>query len=148
MKIKSIRGVDYTGVSVVYFCHDGNGKFVMGHRNENARDEKHRWDIGGGAVEFGENVEETLHKEIRREYGAKPLSIEFLGFRDVHRAHDDKKSHWVTFDFKVLVDPSSVKNGEPHKFHEVTWFTHDSMPKNIHSQLPHFLQKYKDKLFH
>ena len=88
-----------------------------------------------------------LHKEIRQEYGAKPLAIEFLGFRDVHRAHDDKKSHWVTFDFKVLVDPTLVKNGEPHKFHEVGWFTHDSLPKNLHSQLNHFFEKYRHKLF-
>ena len=33
------KGIDCTGVCVVYFCHDGEGNFVMGRRSENARDE-------------------------------------------------------------------------------------------------------------
>ena len=31
------KGVDFVGISVVYFCHDGKGKFVMAKRSEQAR---------------------------------------------------------------------------------------------------------------
>lgn len=41
------KGADYTGVAVVYYCHDGAGKFVMAKRSGNCRDEQGRWDIGG-----------------------------------------------------------------------------------------------------
>jgi 8-oxo-dGTP pyrophosphatase MutT (NUDIX family) len=74
------KGVDYIGVCVMYFCHDGTGRFVMQLRGTNCRDEHNRWDIGGGGVEFGDTVENTLHKEIKEEYSTSVLNFEFLGF--------------------------------------------------------------------
>lgn len=139
-------GFDYPGVGVVYFCHDGKGNFVMAKRSRNTRDEHSKWDIGAGALEFGEKVEEALRKEIKEEYMTDVLDYEFLGYRDVHRKHDNKKTHWLTLDFKVLVDPKKVTNGEPHKFSDISWFTFDNLPENLHSELPRFFKKYKDKL--
>jgi len=49
-------------------------------------------------------------------------------------------------DFKVHVDPATVKNGEPHKLDTVEWFTFDTLPSPVHSQVPHFLNLYKNKL--
>jgi len=141
-----IKGVDFTGVAVVYFCHDGNGKFVMAKRSKNARDENGRWDIGAGGVEFGERIEDTLRKEIMEEYCTDVLDYEFLGYRDMHREHEGKKTHWIALDFKVRVDPSKVRIGEPHKFDEIGWFKLENMPTNIHSQLPNFLRLHKGKL--
>lgn len=140
------KGIDFTGVAVVYFCHDGQGNFIMSKRNNNARDEHGRWDIGGGALEFTDTVENTLKKEIKEEYGTDVLSYEFLGFRDVHRELDGKPNHWIALDFKVLIDPKKVKNGEPNKFDDVKFFTFATMPSKIHSQLPTFLKLYKVKL--
>lgn len=140
------KGEDYTGVSIVYFCHDGKGNFVMAKRSKNCRDEIGNWDIGGGGLEFNDTVKNTLRKEIKEEYCADVLSFEFLGFRDVHREHDGIKTHWIALDFKVLVDPSQVKNGEPKKFENVKWFTLEKLPLPFHSQFPKFLEDYKDKL--
>ena len=78
---KSRKGVDYIGVSVIYFCHDGAGKFVMAKRSKNARDEQGRWDIGGGGLEFGEFVEDALCREVKEEYCTDVLGCEFLGSR-------------------------------------------------------------------
>lgn len=142
-----IKGVDFIGITVVYFCHDGKGRFVMALRNKNTRDEHNRWDIGGGGVEFDTSVEESLKKEIKEEYCTDVIKHEFLGFRDVHREHNGRKTHWVSLDFKVLVDPAKVKNGEPHKFEKIDWFTKDTLPDNLHSQLPKFFGLYRDKLF-
>lgn len=140
------KGIDFIGVSVVFFCHDGQGNFLMQKRGENARDENGRWDIGGGGLEFGEKVEEGMKKEILEEYGTDVVEYEFLGYRDVHREHNGQATHWVALDYKVLVDKDKVKNGEPHKFDEVKWFTLDTIPDNLHSAIPAFFEKYKDKL--
>lgn len=140
------KGVDYVGVCVVYFCHDGQGNFVMARRSNNARDEHGRWDIGGGGLEFGDTVEATLRKEIQEEYCADVLDFEFLGYQDVHHEHQGRPTHWIALNFKVLVDPAKVKNGEPHKFEEIKWFTLETMPENIHSQIPSFLNPYRQKL--
>ncbi|HVY68209.1 MAG TPA: NUDIX domain-containing protein [Patescibacteria group bacterium] len=140
------KGEDCIGVTVVYFCHDGSGSFVMARRSAQARDEQGRWDIGGGGVELHDTVEQTLRKEIKEEYGTEVRQAEFLGYRDVHCTHNGRPTHWLALDFKVLVDPSLVKNGEPHKFDEIGWFTLGKLPSPLHSQLPAFLEKYRTRL--
>lgn len=142
------KGTDFVGISVVYFCHDGKGNFVMAKRSKNARDEQGRWDIGGGGLELGDSVEYTLRKEIKEEYRADVLNFEFLGYRDVFRRHEGKPSHWITLDFKVLLNPKQVQIGESHKFDEIKWFKLKSLPPDahMHSQLPIFLAKYNNQL--
>lgn len=140
------KGQDYTGVTIVYLCHDGQGNVLLNKRSANCRDEHGAWDPGGGGLEFGDKVEETLRKEIAEEYCTDVLDFEFLGYRDVHREHDGNKTHWIALDFKVLVDKDKVKNGEPHKFDEVSWFKWSELPEPMHSQFPAFLKFYADKL--
>jgi 8-oxo-dGTP diphosphatase len=140
------KGEDYPGITVVYFCHDGQGNFVMSKRNATCRDEHGCWDPGGGGLEFGDTVENTLKKEIAEEYCTDVLDFEFLGFRDVHREHDGRQTHWIALDYMVLVDRDKVQNGEPHKFDEVGWFRIDALPTPLHSQFPKFLELYKARL--
>jgi len=140
------KGQDYTGVTVVYLCHDGEGSFLMNKRSKNCRDEHGTWDIGGGGLEFGDTVEDTLKKELKEEYCADVLGCEFLGYRDVHREHEGQKTHWIALDFKVLVDREKVKNGEPHKFDEIGWFRTDRLPAPLHSQVLNFLKLYRAKI--
>jgi len=140
------KGVDFIGITVVYFCHDGMGSFLMSKRKDTCRDEHGTWDPGGGALEFGITVEENLRKEIKEEYCTDVLNYEFLGYRDVHRIHNGARTHWIALDFKVLVDKTKVKNGEPHKLEKINWFTIDNLPKPLHSQFPNFLKLYKSRL--
>src|SRR3989344_4872796 len=139
-------GKDFIGVCVVYFCHDGRGNLAMHKLSQKTRDEQGCWDVGGGGLELNEIVEERLKKEIKEEWGAAVLNHEFLGFLDVHRLKDGGPTHWIALDFKVLVNPAQIKNGEPHKFDEIGWFTLDNLPQSLHSQLPYAFQKYKDRL--
>ncbi len=141
------KGVDFTGVSIVYFCHDGAGNVLLQKRSTNCRDEHGTWDPGAGGLELHDTVEETLRKEIAEEYGTDVLDYEFLGYRDVHREHEGAKTHWIALDFKVLVDREKARNGEPHKFEAVEWFTKDALPQPQHSQFPFFLEKYNERLW-
>jgi 8-oxo-dGTP diphosphatase len=142
------KGIDYPGVTIGFFCHDGKGNFLMNKRSENCRDEKGKWDIGSGGLDLGETVEGTLKKEIKEEYSTDLLDFEFLGYRDVHRIDGEYKTHWIDLDFKVLVDAEKVENGEPHKFDAVEWFTMENHPdfSETHSQFENFLNQYQDKL--
>ncbi len=146
MENRLAKGVEYIGTCVSFFVHDGKGNFVMSKRGQNARDEQGRWDIGGGGIDFGKTVEETLRDEIKEEYCANVLAADFLGYRTIFREQNGKNTHWISFDFKVLVDPSTVKNGEPHKLDAVSWFTFEILPDNLHSQFSNFFNLHKEKL--
>lgn len=140
-------GIDYTGICVVFYCHDGNNNVVFGKRGVNSRDDLGRWDIGGGKVEFGQGVLDALRDEVMQEYGAMILESEFLGYRDVHRTDEQgRKTHWVGLDFKVLVDANEVKNNEPNKLDEVKLVKKGEWPEPFHSQFPEFLRLYNERL--
>lgn len=138
------KGVDYTGVAVIFFCHNGKGKFVMSKRSKKTRDEHGRWDPGGGSIEFGEPIDRALRREIKEEYQTDVIESKFLGFRDALRI-DEKgnKTHWVALDFKVLINEKKVKNGDPKSHEEIGWFSLDNLPAPLHSQFPDFLKRYK-----
>lgn len=140
------KGIDYIGITVSYMCHDGNGNFVMSKRGQNCRDERGTWDFGGGGIDFGDTAEQTLLKELKEEYCVDPINYEFLGYYDLFREHEGKKTHWLALNFLVLVDPSQVQNGEPHKFDEVRWVRLDNLPQPLHPAMNLFIDKYKDKL--
>lgn len=148
MTEKPIKGIHFTGISVVFLCHDGNGNIVMNRRSINARDEHGKWDIGGGGLKFGETIEACLAREIKEEYCADIIHYEFLGYRDVHRIHEGKPTHWIALDFIVQLDPSAVAIGDPIKMDEIAWFTLDSLPSDTerHSQAPAFWNKYIEKI--
>ncbi len=128
-------------------CHDGNGNYLISQRGMGCRDEHGRWEpAGGGGVEHGEALEDAVRREVLEECGAAVLSIEPMGTREVFRDMDGRKSHYVAFDFKVLIDPSNVHVTEPDKCTELRWCTVDAIPEPQHSQFPYFLEKYKDRL--
>ena len=139
-------GIDHTGVTVVFLCHDGKGNVLLSKRSPACRDEHGRWDLGAGSLELGHTVEDTIKREIKEEYGTDVLESEFLGYHDIHRTNDGQKTHWVALYFKVLVDRGKARNAEPHKFEEVRWFPLTDLPTPLHSQFPAFLRDYGDKL--
>ena len=133
-KIDLRRGLDHIGVGAVSIIHDGKGQILLMKRGPKARDERGRWDVCGGAIEFGETIEETIRREVNEELCTKPLDMEFLSAYDAHRSHEGSKTHWVQIIYAVKVDPAKVKIGEPHKITEIGWFNSKTLPRPLHSQ--------------
>ena len=141
------KGVDYIGIAVVPFLHDGQGNYLVGLRTDKCRDEHFTWEpLGGGGLKFGETLDEAIVREVFEEAGAVAFNFEYLGLREVHREHEGKKTHWVAFDYRAQVNPDVVKLMEPEKCVEIRWCTVDEIPAPLHSQFPLFLERYKNKL--
>jgi ADP-ribose pyrophosphatase YjhB (NUDIX family) len=141
-----IKGIDFTGITVSFYCHDGQGNYVFHKRSDTCRDEHGRWDCGGGGLKFGERLIDAVHREVEEEYGTNPKEVEFLGTDEIHREHDGKPTHWISFRYRVLVDREKVINNEPDKHSDLGWFTLDTVPTPRHSQLDGELEKYKEFL--
>src|SRR5688572_22532485 len=128
------RGVDHIGISASFIVHDGNGNVLLQKRGAGARDENGNWDVGGGAIEFGESIDEAVKREIKEELCTDTLDIQFLTVYDAFREFDGIKTHWVAIMHAVQVDPQKVSIGEPDKIDELGWFTSDKLPSPLHSQ--------------
>lgn len=141
------KGIDHIGSAVTTICHDGNGKYLLELRSDKCRDEHFCWSpVGSGGIEFGETIEQAIHREVKEECNAEVLGIEQLGIREVFRELDGKPTHWIQHDFKILIDPVQVQINEPEKCLELKWFKLEEFPDPLHSQFPHFLEKYQGKL--
>ncbi len=141
------KGVDHIGVAVICICHDGQGKYLIELRSDKCRDEHFTWSpVGSGAVDLGESLEDAARREVFEECGATALAVEPLGFREAVRMHNSTATHWVFFDYKVLVDPKEVRITEPDKCLEHRWCAINEIPEPLHSQFPKFLAANRDKL--
>ncbi len=130
------KGVDFIGVTMVFYCHDGEGNILLHKRSENCRDEHGRWDCGGGSMEFGEeSFESAVAREIEEEYGVKPKNIRQHGIQNVIRGHQGSKTHWIAVLFSAEVDRERGIMGEPEKMDEIGWFSPDELPEPLHSAL-------------
>jgi ADP-ribose pyrophosphatase YjhB (NUDIX family) len=130
---KPKKGKDYTGVAVVFACHDGNGKFLFAKRGEKVRDGQGAWEMPAGGVKFGEKIKDALVRELSEELCTVPLNIEELGYKDViERNGDTIIKHWVTFEFLVQVDPNTVTIGEPESCTDIEWRALNNPPSPLH----------------
>lgn len=126
-------GFDFIGVNVGFLCHDGHGNVLLHLRSDQCRDEHNTWDFGGGQVEFGEELEEAVLREVHEEYGCTALEIQHIAQMNLLREHNGKKSHWLANIYAVLIDPSKIKIMETEKNLENRWFTLDTLPSPLHS---------------
>jgi ADP-ribose pyrophosphatase YjhB (NUDIX family) len=129
------RGVDHIGVTVCFIVHNGKGNVLLQKRSKNTRDEQGNWDIGGGALEFGESIKDAVAREVFEELCDKPTKIEFLEVGEAHRHNGSEPTHWIWLLHAVKVDPSKVKIGEPERIDEIGWFNSENLPSPSHSQL-------------
>jgi ADP-ribose pyrophosphatase YjhB (NUDIX family) len=129
------RGVNHIGVSAAAVIHDGNGKILLMQRGPKARDENGRWDIVGGAIEFGESIDDALVREVGEEMSTEPFNIEFLRAYDAHREHNGDQTHWICLLHSAQIDPTKVKIGEPDKISAIGWFGLSDIPEPQHSML-------------
>jgi 8-oxo-dGTP diphosphatase len=137
-------GIDYTGITTLFHCHDGKGNFLLHKRSRNCRDEHGAWDTGGGQLDFGISIRDNVLKEVLEEYGCAGEIQEQLPPLDVFRELDGAKTHWLAIPFFVLVDPKQVKINEPEAIDEIGWFRLDNLPTPLHTGFHHVFKTFKD----
>jgi 8-oxo-dGTP diphosphatase len=145
--LRKHKGISFTGISTVFYCHDGNGRVFLAKRSKNTRDEQGRWDPGSGGLKFGQSIEGNMLREVKEEYGVEPVKSEFVGYFDAFRnTPDGQPTHWLAMCFAVLVDPVQVKINEPDMVDDSGWFTLENLPSPLHSQFDVFMKKHGARL--
>ena len=117
------KGVDYIGVGVGAVIFNNKGEVLITKRGKKAKNEKGKWEIPGGGVEFGETLKEALMREMKEELDIEIEIIELLGVYD-HIIRDEKQ-HWVSPTFICKIAKGIPKILEPEKCEAIGWFSLD-----------------------
>lgn len=115
-----IRGVDYIGVGVGAAIFDAQGRLFLMLRGPEAKNERGRWEIPGGAVEYGETVTDALVREIREECGVTVEPVELLNVAD--HLLPDERQHWVSPTYICRIVGGEPAIMEPGKCDAIGWF--------------------------
>ena len=144
------RGVDYIGVGVGAAIFNSEGKLLITLRGNGAKNERGKWEIPGGSVEFGETLEQAIKREIREELDVEIEILTFLGICD-HIIPEDHQ-HWISPTYICR-----IKKGTPHileaeKCERIGWFSLDEaeeLPLSIVTKhdLVLLRQKYPEGVF-
>lgn len=137
-----VAGIDYIGITTPFYCTD-KGKFLLHRRSTKCRDEVGVWDAGGGKLEFGQTLEESVLREVHEEYGCEGVILEKLPPYTLLREHNGMKTHWVAIPYLIRVDSAHVTNNDPEKIDEIGWFDLDSLPSPLHTGMRHALKTYR-----
>lgn len=115
------KGKDYIGVGVGAVIFNKEGKFLLLKRGPKAQNEVGCWGFPGGAMEFGETIEETIKREVKEELDVaiKPLKM----LTPVNHAIPKEKQHWVAVPYICQLKFGKPKILEPQKNAELDWFT-------------------------
>lgn len=114
-------GSDYIGVGVGALIFNKQGQIFMGKRGPKARNEHGKWEIPGGAVEYGEKVKDALVREVFEEYGLRVKVIRLFQICD--HIIPDEKQHWISPTYICEVISGEPCINEPEKCTEFGWYT-------------------------
>jgi mutator protein MutT len=115
------RGIDYIGVGVGAAIFNEDGKLLITLRGEKAKNERGKWEIPGGSVEFGEKFEDAIRREIKEELGVEIQVLALLGICD-HIILEEHQ-HWVSPTYICRITKGIPRILEPTKCADIGWFT-------------------------
>lgn len=120
-------GSDCIGVGAGALIFNDEGKLLLSLRGKAAKNERGKWEIPGGAIEFGETIESGLKREIKEEIGVDIEVVEMLQLAD--HILPDEGQHWVspTYICKIISGTPNIM--EPEKCERLEWFSLDEAAK-------------------
>lgn len=116
-----IAGTDYIGVGVGALIFDDQHRIFMSLRGPKARNESGKWEIPGGAVEYGETFEQAVVREVFEEFGITVRVKELLQICD--HILPSENQHWVSPTYICEIVDGTPIIQEIEKCTEIGWFT-------------------------
>jgi 8-oxo-dGTP diphosphatase len=137
-------GVDYIGVGVGAVILDDEGRLFLARRGPEARNERGLWEFPGGAVEYGETLEEALQREMAEEFGIRVRIGELLDVVNLVLADDEQ--HWISPTFLCQIASGTPEIREPGKCVDIGWFLPSEMPEDLSRFTSRNLEDYRNYL--
>jgi 8-oxo-dGTP diphosphatase len=115
------KGVDYIGVGIGAVIINKDGKILLMKRGEKSQNEKGKWSVPGGALEFGETPQQCIVREVKEETNLIVKPIKQL--EPFNHFISLEKQHWIALGFICKVIKGQLKNLEPNQTDDIRWFS-------------------------
>lgn len=123
-------------------------KILLLKRSRKVSHGRGEWALPGGHLEFGETLEEAARREVGEETGLKIAHPQFLAvFNERSYLVKDRK-HIVCVVFLTRYLGGKLKNLEPRKHLEMSWFTLEQLPTPLFKHTEKALTCFKEKKFY
>lgn len=133
-------GIDYIGVGCGALIINDKNETLLLKRGKNSRNQAGYWSKPGGAVEFGEKIEDAIKREIKEELGAEIELIKLLGF--TNHIMKEEKQHWLSVSYLAKIIKGEPENMEPDKHDEIGWFSFDNLPEKLTETTSELVEEY------
>lgn len=120
------QGKDYIGVGVGAVIVEQDQILLLKRLKE---PEAGCWSIPGGAVDFGETIEDAIKRELKEELAVDIEIITLLGV--TNHILPEAETHWVSPVFFAKIISGNPKIMEDDKHSDLRWFQMRSLPDNI-----------------
>ena len=93
------------------------------------------WSLHGGAMEFGETLEEALEREVKEEINIKPINPEFIKIysgKNYHFFYPNKDEVYTVVALYLISEYEGDLKADQDEVSELKWFDIDSLPENLH----------------
>ena len=130
------------GVGAVIIC---DGKLLLEKRKNDPG--KGKWSIPGGLVELGENVEQTVIREVKEETGLEVEKPEHIDIVDniTRDENGEIKYHFVIIDYFVKLKGGTLEARSDAE--ELRWVTFDEVEQyDLTMTFRAFFQRNRQKL--
>ncbi|HKL43792.1 MAG TPA: NUDIX domain-containing protein [Candidatus Absconditabacterales bacterium] len=135
------KGIDYIGAGCgCLIVNDDNQILLLSHNKFDGA-----WSQPGGSIEFGEDIESAIKREIKEELG---VEIELFGpktYAETIETKKGKKRHWLVGGRFAKIISGEPKNMEPEKHAEIKRFDLDDLPENITAFTKPYIEGYKKR---
>ena len=85
-----------------------------------------RWELPGGRVNYGENIDDTFHREIKEEVGFENVRMGDL-INTWSFVNEEINHHFIIFDFEIFTDEDIIRLSDEHT--EYKWIGVDEFEK-------------------
>ena len=131
-------GKDFIGIGCGAIIVNDKDEVLLLKRSSTARTEPITWSRPGGAVEFGEKIEEAVVREVEEETGVK---IQVLKHLEITQNIEEDK-HWIAHGYLARHLSGEPKNMEPTKHDEIRWFPVNELPEKINNYTKKSIELY------
>jgi 8-oxo-dGTP diphosphatase len=128
--MENIKKERFKIIPAVYALFVRDGKILLSRRFQTGWQDGN-YSLPAGHLDGGENLRQAMAREALEEVGVKITPVDLEHILTMHRFTGESDNERIDFFFLAKKWQGEIKNMEPEKCDDLSWFPLDELPKNM-----------------